>query len=115
MTIESGHEEVLVKLSVNGTALSGEASSPRMGTIGIINGAVYGDCLQWAVPIRAPIAIHLEFSLRVEGDTVTGESRAGSYGTSVVSGVRGAASDWTPWPAPHLHRTAVRLLPTGHT
>lgn len=114
LTIEPGHEQVLVKLWVNGTALSGEASSPRMGTIGIVNGAIHGDRLQWTVPVRVPIAIDLEFSLRVEGDTVTGESRAGSYGTSVVNGVRGAASDWTPWPAPHLHRSVVQLPDGTH-
>ena len=109
LTIEPGHEEVLVRLLITGTVLSGEVSSPRMGTIEIADGAVHGDLLQWAVPIRAPIAIDLEFSLRVGGDIVSGESRAGSYGSSAVTGVRGAASDWTPWPAPHVHRSAVRL------
>ena len=114
MTIEPGHEKVLVKLSMNGTALSVEVSSPRMGTLGITNGTIHGDLLQWAVPIRSPIEIDLEFSLRVEGDTVNGESRAGSYGTSVVTGVRVAASEWTPWPAPHVHRSAVRLPDGTH-
>ena len=109
LNIEPGHEEVLVKLLITGTALSGEVSSPRMGTIGIANGAIHGDLLQWTVAIRTPIAIDLEFSLRVEGDTVSGESQAGSYGSSVVTGVRAAASDWTPWPAPHVHRSVVRL------
>ena len=109
LTIEPGHEDVLVKLSINGTVLSGEVSSPRMGTLGITNGTIHGDLLQWAVSIRSPIEIDFEFSLRVEGDTVSGESQAGSYGSSVVTGVRAAASDWIPWPAPHVHRSAVRL------
>jgi hypothetical protein len=114
LIIEPGHEEVLVKVLIDGAAVSGELSSPRMGTIAITNGTLHGDLLQWTVPLRAPISIDLEVSLRVDGDTVTGESQAGPYGTSVVSGVRAAASDWTPWPAPHMHRSAVRLPDGTH-
>jgi hypothetical protein len=102
-------EEMLVNLSSDGATLRGEISSPRMGTIAIWKGAVHGDTLTWTTPVRFGVAIDLEFSLQVQGDTLSGECRSGSYGTSIVSGVRVPASQWKPGKAPHLHRSAVRL------
>lgn len=112
LVIESGGEELLLKLANDVSTLSGEASSRRMGTIGITNATVSGDAISWVVPVRTPIAIDLAFSVQVDGDTIAGESRAGNYGSSVVRGYRGTASDWVPWPAPHIHRSAV-CLPDG--
>jgi hypothetical protein len=112
LVVEPGQEEALVKLLIDGAAVSGEFSSPRMGTIAITNVTVSGNAVSWVVPVQTPVAIAVAFSVQVDGDTIVGESRAGNYGSSVVRGYRGTASDWVPWPAPHLHRSAV-CLPDG--
>jgi hypothetical protein len=109
LTIGEGNHEALVSLSTDGGRLSGAFSSPQMGTIAITRGAVHHDLLTWTVPVRNPVAVDLEFSLHVERDTMSGESRTGPYGTSVVHGVRAGESDWVPWPDPHVHRSVVRL------
>jgi hypothetical protein len=114
LTIGEGREEALVNLATDADMVGGEFSSPRMGTIAISGGSVDHDLVKWTVPVRSPVVIDLEFSLQVQGDTMTGESRAGAYRPSVVRGVRATASDWTPWPPPHVHRSVVRL-PEGTT
>jgi hypothetical protein len=114
LTIGQRNEEALVKLSTDGGVLRGMFSSPRMGTIAITRGVVHHDLLTWTVPVRSPVAIDLEFSLHLERDVMSGESRTGSYPSSVVHGVRASASDWVTWPAPHVHRSVVQL-PDGTT
>jgi hypothetical protein len=109
LVIESGAEELLLNLSNDGATLTGEISSLRMGTIGISNATVSGNAVSWVVQVLTPIAIDLAFSVQVDGDTIVGESRTENYGSSVVRGYRGTASDWVAWPAPHIHRSAVRL------
>lgn len=111
MILESGHgsKEVLLNLTSDGSMLTGEVSSPEMGTLPIAKGSVNGNALSWAVRLSGPIAMDLEFSVQVHGDTLSGEERAGTHGTSTVRGTRGTASDWLPWPGPHTHRSAVRL------
>jgi hypothetical protein len=109
LVIGSGAEELLLTLSNDGATLIGAVSSRRMGTIPISEATVSGNAVSWVVPVLTPIAIDLAFSVQVDGDTIVGESRAGSYGSSAVRGVRGAVSEWVAWPAPHVHRSAVCL------
>jgi hypothetical protein len=112
LVIESGPEELLLNLSNESATLTGQVSGRRMGTIGISNATISGNAVSWVVPVLTPIAIDLAFSVQVDGDTIVGESRAGNYGTSVVRGHRGTASEWVAWPGPHVHRSAV-CLPDG--
>jgi hypothetical protein len=102
-------EELLLKLTASGVSLTGEVSSRRIGTIQIHDVTVSDDVLSWVVPVRTPVEVEIEFVVRVDDDGLAGESRAGSYGTSVVNGRRGTVENWVLWDAPHVHRSAVRL------
>ncbi len=109
LRLGAGREELLVRLTTDGATLSGEISSPRMGTISITDVTLNDDDVRWVVPIASPVAIDLSCALRVQGDTMLGEADAGDYGTSILVGRRTSASEWRAWPTPHVHRSVVRL------
>lgn len=105
---------MLLKLTTHAGSLTGQISSPRLGTHAITNAAVSGGRLSWTVPLTVPVALQLEMTVDVAGDLLWGHARAGAYGVSTLVGARGSDSDWAPWPPPHSHRTPV-LLPNGPT
>jgi hypothetical protein len=58
-TLESavGVETVLINLDVIGSSLTGQISSPRIGTVAITDGAVNDELLTWRVPIDKPFSL----------------------------------------------------------
>lgn len=53
--------------------------------------ALDGDRLTWRQSITRPLRLNLAFAVTVDGDTLTGTSRAGRLPASRVTGVRRAA------------------------
>jgi hypothetical protein len=50
--------------------------------------AVEGSRVTWRQSITKPMRLHLEFDVTVDGDQLTGHSRAGRLPRSAVSGAR---------------------------
>lgn len=111
---EHGEDPTLLKLTTQAGNLTGEISSPRLGTHDITNVVVSGRTLNWTIALTNPVVLKLEMTVDLNGDGLSGQARAGPYGVSTLRGARGTDSDWVPWPGPHSHRTAV-LLPDGST
>ena len=53
-----------------------------------ISGKVDGDTLTWSASITQPFPITLEFTVKVDGDSMTGSVKAGAFGSSPLTGVR---------------------------
>ena len=51
-------------------------------------GAIDGDTLTWQTDITSPMPLTLEFSVKVDGDAMTGEAKLGMFGTAPVTGAR---------------------------
>ena len=50
--------------------------------------AINGNEVSWKSSITKPMALTLEFSATVEGDSMTGKVKLGMFGTQSFSGVR---------------------------
>lgn len=82
-----GAQQMTLTLATNGTELTGKLSSPQ-GDMEIANGTVDGNNLTWVVSITQPMAMDIETSATVDGDTITGESKLGTFGTAKLTGTR---------------------------
>ena len=70
---------------------SGDAFTGTMaGAAGAqdISGKVDGGNLSWSAKITSPFPMTLEFTVTVDGDNMTGSVKAGSFGSSPLTGVR---------------------------
>lgn len=51
-------------------------------------GAIDGDTLTWKTDITTPMPLTLDFTVKVEGDAMRGETKLGMFGTAPVTGSR---------------------------
>lgn len=62
----------------------------RGDTVPVEDIVVDGSRVTWRQSITKPMRLHLEFDVTVDGDRLTGHSKAGRLPKSAVSGVRRA-------------------------
>ena len=82
-----GPQDSTLDLAVEGDALTGSQSA-QGSTSPIANGKVDGDTLTWSNSIKTPFPMTLEFTGKVEGDSLSGSVKAGSFGSFPFSGGR---------------------------
>jgi hypothetical protein len=83
-----GAQESTWRLNTDGTALEGSSEGGPGGPVEAKDGKVDGGHLTWSASITSPFPMTLEFDVNVEGDSMTGQVKAGSFGHSPLSGVR---------------------------
>ena len=90
ITVDSpmGKQESSLSLKSDGGALTGVQSAQGQ-TADIKNGKVDGDAVSWSNDITNPFPITLEFTGTVSGDALTGQVKAGAFGTFPFQGRRG--------------------------
>jgi hypothetical protein len=82
-----GTQKMSLQLATDGDQLGGIANGDA-GEMQIHDGSVDGDSIQFAVDMTFPFAMTLKFTLEVDGDSVAGTSKAGSFPPSSVTGRR---------------------------
>ncbi len=89
ITINSpmGAQPADLDLKAEGGALTGTQSS-RQGSMAIANGKTEGDSVSWSIDITSPMPMTLEFSGTVSGDAISGNVKAGAFGSFPFSGKR---------------------------
>lgn len=89
ITIQSpmGAQPADLELKADGGTLTGTQSG-RQGSMAIANGKVDGDNVSWSISITSPMPMTLEFSGKVEGDAISGNVKAGAFGSFPFSGKR---------------------------
>ena len=89
VTVKSpmGDQPSTLTLKAEGGTLTGTASA-QGNTNPIANGKVDGDTVSWSNSITTPFPMTLEFSGKVEGDTLNGSVKAGSFGSFPFTGTR---------------------------
>jgi carbon-monoxide dehydrogenase large subunit len=87
MTSPMGSGSVTLTLRTEGSALSGTLVSDQ-GTMEFDGGTVDGNDLAWTVSVTQPMAIQIETTATIDGDTLTGQSKLGSFGSAQLSGTR---------------------------
>ena len=87
MNTPMGAQNGTMTLSTDGGTLTGKLVSPQ-GEIELTEGTVDGDALTWKADITSPMAMTLEFSATVDGDSMSGNVKLGSFGDATFTGTR---------------------------
>lgn len=82
-----GRQQVTVRLWDADGHLEGEATGSEE-TVPLLELARDGDRLTWSQRINRPLRLNLRFDVTIDGDRMTGTSRAGRLPSSRISGVR---------------------------
>jgi hypothetical protein len=56
------------------------------------NGTLAGDSISWTMQLTQPVPVVLECTATIEGDALTGVTKAGAFGSFAMSGTRAATS-----------------------
>ena len=87
MNTPMGAQNGTMTLTTDGGALSGKLSGPQ-GDIDLADGTVDGDALTWKASITSPMAMTLEFSATLDGDSISGDVKLGAMGNATFTGTR---------------------------
>jgi hypothetical protein len=83
-----GKQEATLTLKTAGDKLSGTAES-MFGKTDFSGGTVKGNAVAWINEISSPMGnMKLEYSGKVSGNDISGEVKAGDFGTSPFKGKR---------------------------
>ena len=85
-----GTQSVVLELTESGGVVAGIAKSDAENTP-LINPVLDGNRLTWKQSITRPMRLNLTFDVTIDGDTLTGTSKAGMLPTSKVTGTRAIA------------------------
>ncbi|MEM6414845.1 MAG: hypothetical protein AAF720_09355 [Pseudomonadota bacterium] len=87
MKTPMGEQNGTLTLKSDGGALSGEMSGAT-GRADLKDGTVDGGKVAWKADITSPMPMTLEFEGEVDGDTISGNVKLGSFGNATFSGAR---------------------------
>ena len=87
MNTPMGAQNGTMTLSTDGGTLTGTLKSPQ-GEIELTDGTADGDTLTWKADITSPMAMTLEFTATVDGDSMSGNVKLGAFGDATFSGTR---------------------------
>jgi hypothetical protein len=82
-----GKQESKMTLQANGSELTGTATA--QGQTGqISNGKIDGDNVSWSAAITSPFPMTLEFTGTLAGDSLSGNVKAGAFGSFPWTGTK---------------------------
>ena len=87
MNTPMGQQKATIPLATDGDTLTGTMEG-QQGTLELKDGAVDGDSVSWKADITNPMPITLEFSATVDGDSLSGDVKLGSFGNASFTGTR---------------------------
>lgn len=72
---------------VDGDSFSG-ALKGGMGSMDVTGGTVSGNTLSWKMDMKVPMPMTLDCTATIDGDALTGEVKAGVFGSMALTGKR---------------------------
>jgi hypothetical protein len=87
MKTPMGPQAGTLELTTEGSTLSGSLKSDQ-GEMEFTDGTVDGDQLAWVLDITSPMPMKIEFDVTLDGDTLNGNVKLGSFGSAVLEGTR---------------------------
>ncbi|MEN3273979.1 MAG: hypothetical protein V7636_2740 [Actinomycetota bacterium] len=82
-----GSQEATATFTVEGSILTRSISAPG-GAVEIEDGAVDGDQLRWTTKMDQPMPLTMEYTADVDGDSISGSVKAGTFGEFPFEGSR---------------------------
>ena len=91
VTIKSpmGDQKSVLTVTSDGGSFSGKVAG-AMGSMDIKDGTVDGNTLTWKMDMTVPMPMTLEGTATVDGDNISGDVKAGAFGSMGLSGCRKA-------------------------
>ena len=91
VTVKSpmGDQKSVLTINSDGDSFTGKMQG-SLGSMDIANGSVSGNTLSWKMDMTVPMPMTLDCTATVDGDSITGEVKAGAFGAMPVSGTRKA-------------------------
>ena len=89
MSTPMGAQEMTLDLKEDGGALTGTMSAAMAPEpMALSDGTVDGDALTWKAALTQPMPMTLEFSASVDGDSMKGDVKLGTFGNATFEGSR---------------------------
>lgn len=82
-----GDQKGTLTLKTDGNSLSGSIAGAQ-GTLDLAEGKIEGDALSWTANMTSPMPMKLEFSAKVDGDSISGSVKLGGFGNASFEGTR---------------------------
>jgi hypothetical protein len=91
VTVKSpmGDQKSVLTIQSDGGSFSGKMAG-SLGSMDIVDGTVDGNTLSWKMNMVVPMPMTLEATATVDGDSITGDVKAGAFGSMGLSGSRKA-------------------------
>jgi zinc protease len=91
VTIKSpmGDQKSVFTVTSNGDTFSGKVAG-ALGSMDVKDGTVSGNTLTWKMDMTVPMPMTLEGTATVDGDNISGDVKAGAFGSMALSGCRKA-------------------------
>lgn len=87
MNTQMGAQQATLVLDIDGSKLTGKMTGPQ-GELELKEGTADGDKLTWKAELTQPMAMTLDFSGTVDGDSISGTVALGAFGNATFSGTR---------------------------
>jgi zinc protease len=89
VTIKSpmGDQKGVLTVNSDGNTFSGQMAG-GLGTMAIADGTVDGNTISWKMDMTVPMPMTLDATATVDGDAISGEVKAGAFGSMGLSGSR---------------------------
>jgi hypothetical protein len=82
-----GDQKGKFTVTVSGDSFTGGVAG-AMGAMEVAGGKVDGNKLTWKMDMKVPMPMTLECEAVVDGDAISGNVKAGAFGSMALSGVR---------------------------
>jgi hypothetical protein len=82
-----GDQQGKFTVNVDGDSFTGQVTGP-MGAMDVQDGKVDGNKLTWKMDMKVPMPMTLDCDATVDGDVITGNVKAGAFGSMALSGKR---------------------------
>ena len=73
--------------SDDGTTFTGQ-NAGTLGSMDVKDGKIDGNTLTWKMDMKVPMPMTLDCSATVDGDAISGEVKAGAFGSMALTGMR---------------------------
>lgn len=89
VTIKSpmGDQKSVFTVNSDGGSFTGKIAG-SLGSMDVRDGAVDGNTLTWKMDMTVPMPMTLEGTATVDGDNISGDVKAGAFGSMALSGCR---------------------------
>ena len=82
-----GDQKSKFTIDADGDSFTGQQAG-AMGSMDVVDGKVNGNQLTWKMNMTVPMPMTLECDATIDGDTLTGNVKAGAFGTMPMTGTR---------------------------